>query len=91
MRAEPHAERLHEADDVLLGKMLRAVECHVLDEMRKPPVVVVFEHRTGLHPQRSARRAPAESILSDVIRRPFGSVPTVISGSTGMVRSSGAF
>ena len=48
VRAEPHAERLHERDDVLLREVARAIEGHVLDEVRQPALVVVFEHRAGL-------------------------------------------
>ena len=48
VRAEAHAGRLQERDDVLLGKVARAVEGHVLDEVRQPALVVVFEHRSGV-------------------------------------------
>ena len=51
VRAEPHAERLDERDHVLAGKMLGAVEGHVLDEMRQPPLIVVLEHRPGVDDQ----------------------------------------
>ena len=44
VRAEPHAERLHEAGDVLLGEVQRAVEAHMLDEVREPALIFVFEH-----------------------------------------------
>ncbi len=46
--AEAHARRLQERDHVLLGKVTRAVEGHVLDEVRQPALVVVFEHRPGV-------------------------------------------
>ena len=58
VRAEPHAERLDERDHVLPGKVLRAVEGHVLDEMRQAPLVVVLEHRPGVDDQ-SQLGAPA--------------------------------
>jgi hypothetical protein len=67
VRAEPHAERLHEARDLLLRKMLGAVERHVLDEMRQPALVFLFEHRPCLHyePELGARlRKP---VLANVI------------------------
>ena len=41
-------ERLDERDHVLPGKVLGAVERHVLDEMRQPALVVVLEHRAGV-------------------------------------------
>ena len=49
VRAEPHAEALHERDDVLLGEVAGAIEAHVLDEVRQSALVVVFEYRSGLH------------------------------------------
>jgi hypothetical protein len=48
VRAEPHPERLDERGDVLPGKMLGTVEAHMFDEMRQPPLVIVFEHRAGV-------------------------------------------
>ena len=67
MRAEPHAERLHEARDLLLRKMLRAIERHVLDEMRQPPLVFVFEHRTRLHHEPKLGPRLRQSILANVV------------------------
>ena len=61
VRAEPHAERLHERGDVLPGEVPRAVERHVLDEVGQPALVVVLEHRPRLdhQPQFGARLAAA--------------------------------
>ena len=67
MRAEPHAERLHEARDLLLRKMLRAVEGHVLDEMRQPPLVFVFEHRTCLHHEPKLGARLRQPVLANVV------------------------
>src|SRR5687767_14603090 len=67
MRAEPHAERLHEVRDLLLRKMLRAVERHVLDEMGKSALVIVFEHRTGFDDETKLGSRLRKSILADVI------------------------
>ena len=44
MRAEAHAERLDEGGDILPGKVFRPVEAHMLDEMRQPTLVIVFEY-----------------------------------------------
>ena len=43
--------------DALAGEVLRAFEQHVLDEVRQPLLVVVFEDRSGLddEPQLHAR------------------------------------
>ena len=67
VRAEPHAERLHEAGDLLLRKMLRAVEGHVLDEMREPALVFVFEHRTCLHHEPKLGARLRQPVLADVV------------------------
>ena len=48
VRAETHAERLHEASEVLPGKVQRAVEAHVLDEVREPALVVILKHGAGI-------------------------------------------
>ncbi len=48
VRTDAQAERRQELDDALPRKVPRAFELHVLDEMRQPLLVVVFEHRTGL-------------------------------------------
>ena len=67
VRAEPHAERLHEGADGIAGKVPRAVEGHVLDEVRHAALVFVLEHGAGLdgEPQLGARlRLP---VLPDVV------------------------
>ena len=46
--AEAHAERFEERHDLVLREVARAVEGHVLGEMRQPALVVVFEDRPGL-------------------------------------------
>src|SRR5437773_10955569 len=48
VRTETHAERLHEAADVLLGKEQRAVEAHMLEKVRQAALVFVFEHRVRI-------------------------------------------
>ena len=49
VRAEPHADRLQVLDEIVLGEVRRAVERHVLDEVREPELVVGLEHRAGVH------------------------------------------
>src|SRR6186713_17441 len=67
MRAEPHAERLHETGDLLLGEMERAVEGHVLHEVRESALVFVFEHRTGLDGQPKLGARLRQPVLANVI------------------------
>ena len=50
-RAEPHADRLHEVDQVLLGEVLAAVERHVLDEVGQAELVVVLDDRADVDDQ----------------------------------------
>ena len=50
-RAHPHADGLHELHQLVLREMRRAVKRHVLDEVRQPPLVLVFEHGPGLDDQ----------------------------------------
>ena len=46
---EPHPERLEDRHEFLLGKMLGAVERHVLHEVRQAELVLVLLHRTHAH------------------------------------------
>ncbi len=48
IRTDTQAERGQEVDDALPGEMTRPLELHVLDEMRQPLLVVVFQHGTSL-------------------------------------------
>ena len=61
--AEGHAHLLDVVDDRGLGKALGPIECHVLDEVRQAPLVVVFEDRSGIdnEPQLGAVRRLARS------------------------------
>ena len=67
VRAEPHAQRLHEAGDLLLRKMPRAVEGHVLDEMREPPLIFVFEYRTRFDDEPKLGPRLRQPVLADVV------------------------
>jgi hypothetical protein len=63
VRAEAHADRLHEPDDPLIREVGGAVERHVLDEVGEPALVVVLEDRAG---------ADHEPELGAVAWRPVG-------------------
>ena len=67
MRAEAHARRLQERDDVLLREVSRAVESHVLDEVREPSLIVVFENRSRVDHQPELGAALRLLILADVV------------------------
>ena len=70
VRTETHAERLHEAADVLPGKVQRAVEAHVLDKVREPALVFVFEHRPRVDDEPKLGAALGLPVLADVIAEP---------------------
>ncbi len=72
MRAEAHAGRLQEGDDVLLREVARAVEAHVLDEVRQPPLIVVFENRSRVDDEPELGAALRLLILADVVAQAVG-------------------
>ena len=67
VRAEAHADRLHERDDVLLREVARAVERHVLDEVREPALIVVFEDRAGVDDEPELGAALRLLVRADVV------------------------
>ena len=70
VRAEAHAERLHEAADVLPRKVQCAVEGHVLDEVREPALVLILEHGAGIDDEPKLGTGLGLSVLADVIAEP---------------------
>ena len=46
VRSEAHPGRLEKRDDFLLREVTRAVEAHVLHEVREPALIVLFENRS---------------------------------------------
>ena len=54
----------------LPGKLRRPLELHVLDEMRQPVLVVVFEHRPGLDDQPQLGAVGRLAVRSHVIAQP---------------------
>ena len=65
--AEAHADRLEVLHDIVLREGLRAVEGHVLDEMRKATLVVVFQNGTGIHDQSQFSTLLGLCVASDVV------------------------
>ncbi len=65
VRAESHAHALEVVHDVLLGEPFRAVEHHVLDEMREPPLGVVLENRARVHHQPQLRAFLGLQVAAD--------------------------
>ncbi len=77
VRAEAHADRLQERHDALARKVRGAVERHVLDEVRQPALVVVFEDRTRVDDEPELRpisrlRVDANVVTQSVGQRPHG-------------------
>jgi hypothetical protein len=65
--AEAHTQRLHEVRDVLLREMQRAVEGHVLDKVREPALILVFEHRPCFDDEPKLGARLRQLVLPDVI------------------------
>jgi hypothetical protein len=72
VRTELHADRLQEGDDGHLRIVRRAVEGHVLDEVREPALVLVFEHRSGGDDEPQLRALLGFRVGADVIPQPVG-------------------
>ena len=68
--AKAHSGRLQERDPVLLGKVTRPVEGHVLDKVRQPALVVVFEHRSGVHHEPDLGTVLRLLVGADVVAHP---------------------
>ena len=70
MRAEPGADRLEIGHQFTRLEVLAAVECHVLEHVRQPLLVIRFVERAGLHrqPQDDPVRRPG--VPADVIGQP---------------------
>jgi hypothetical protein len=69
VRAEAHSQRLHEAGDLLLGEVERAVEAHVLDEMRQSALVFVFEDGTRIHDEANFGAPAGLAVRADVVAK----------------------
>ena len=67
VRAEAHAERLHEVDDVEPREVERAVERHVLDEVRETALVLFLEHRARVDDQPQLRARLRDLVGADVV------------------------
>ena len=68
--AEPHADLLEEVDERLLREALRAVERHVLDEVREAALVVVLEHRARVHREPDLRALLRLLVRQHVVGEP---------------------
>ena len=69
---EPHAERLHEAGDRLLGEMQRAVEAHMLDEVSEPALIVVFENGARVDDEPKFGAGLRLLVRADVVAQAIG-------------------
>ena len=70
VRTETHPERLHEAADVLSWKVPRAVEGHVLHEVREPALVVILEHGARVDDEPKLCATLGQPVLADVVAEP---------------------
>ena len=72
VRAEARAGGLEERDQLAGLEVLRAVERHVLEQVREPALVVVFEHRAGLHGQPHQHPLFRARVLAHVVAQAVG-------------------
>ena len=70
--AKAHADRLEILHDVILREGLRAVERHVLNEVREPALIVVFQNGTRVHNQSQLGPLFRLGVASDVIANAVG-------------------
>ena len=64
---EAHAGRLEIVDQLETGEVLRAVECHVLDEVGQTLLIVVLLHRAGVDDQPQLGPLGRLSVDPDVV------------------------
>ena len=75
VRAEARAGGLEERDQLAGLEVLRAVERHVLEQVREPALVVVFEQRPGLHRQPHQHALFRAGVLAHVVAQAVGQRP----------------
>ncbi len=74
-RPQPHADRLHELHQVLLGEVLAAIEGHVLDEVRQPELVVVLDDRSDIDGEPQFGPPERAVVDPDVVAKAVRKVP----------------
>ena len=67
---EAHADGLEVAHELVLREARRAVERHVLEEVREPALVVVLEDRTGVHDEPELGALLGLGVPADVVAEP---------------------
>ncbi len=70
--AEAHADRLQVRHQLVLAEIGRAIERHVLDEVRQAALVVVFQDRAGLDDQAQFELVFGARIALDVVGQAIG-------------------
>jgi len=72
VRAETHAGRLQKCHDVIFRKVTRAVEAHVLDEMRETALVVLFENGSRVDDEPELGSPQRLLVRAQVVAKPVG-------------------
>ena len=70
--AEADADRLQIRNELVLREPARPVERHVLDEVRRPELVVVFEDRAGVDDEAQFGPSFGPLVGPDEVRQPVG-------------------
>ncbi len=84
--AVSHADRFEVLLQIVLLEMRRAVEPHVLDEVRQAPLVVVLENRTGPHDQAKLEAMLGIPVMTNPVAQAVRQL-TGVHGGVGWQRS----
>ena len=81
--AKAHSHTLQKVHNTAFRKAPRAVECHVLDEMRDATLGIVFENGSGVHHQTQLRPPLGLRIAADEESQAVGQLAGVNGGIGG--------
>ena len=81
--AAPHPDPLEVVHDRLLRESPRAIERHVLDEVREPPLRVGLENRAGIHRQAQLGPLLRPPVSPNQVAEPVGKLPADDRGIRG--------
>jgi hypothetical protein len=87
---EAHPGGFHEVDQRLMREVRRAVEGHVLEEVRHSALVVVLLHRTGVHDQSQLGAPLRARVVAHVVAQPVRERAHAKGGIVHGVRAAGA-
>ena len=92
VRAHPHADRLHELNQLLLLEVLGPVEGHMFEKVGEPKLVFVLEHRARLDHQAELSPVRRLTVFADEVAETVLELPNRDVGSDrhGLIQGAGA-